>query len=194
MLKQNYRLYGGSPHSSTPQENLFLFWISSQTVFLWWRTLNHKSGFAWTYRHESCTCYTGVRGHSSWTSDSSALFPPHKDVAPKFASDQRQKMFPSYCARGFVCRSNTLKSHTSNTVSTCWGTLVLKPRRAATYLEADWKPFLDTWALQIWFPQLIKHKQKVAWLSKEENHSTFPVTDQASSVSVGGAAELKQVM
>lgn len=197
MLKQNCRLYRGSPRSSTPQENLLLFWISSQPVFLWWRTLTHKAGFAWTYCHKSCTRYAVVGRSQLLNFSLLTLPPPHENVtvvAPNFPSDQRQKRFPSYYARGFVCRSNTSKSRTSNTVSTCWGTLVLKPRRAATYLEGDWKPFLDTWALQIWFPQLIKRKQKGTWLSKEESHSTFPMTDQSSSVSVGGAAELKQVV
>lgn len=194
VAKQNCRLYRGSPHPSTPQENLLLFSVSSHTGFLWWRTLTHKAGFAWIIKVVAVMQQRG--GHSSWTSASSALTPPHKDVtvvAPSFAPDQRQKMFPSYYARGFVCRSNTSKSRTSNAVSTCWGTLVLKPRRAATYLEGDGKPFLGTWALQIWFPQLIKPKQKGTWLSKEESHSTFPMTDQTSSVSVGGA-ETKQVM
>lgn len=113
-------------------------------------------------------------------------------AVPNFASAHR-KMFPSCYVRELPCRSNPWKSRTSNTASTCWGALALKHTGAATHLEGDGKPFLDTWALQIWFPQLIKRKQKEVCLSKEESHSTFPTTDQASSVSVGGARELKGV-
>lgn len=145
--------------------------------------------------HRSCMCRPKWGSHSSWTSGSSALPPPHMDIAaavPSFASGQR-KVFPSYYIREVVCRSNPWKSRTCNAVSTCRGTLALKHSGAATHLEGDWKPFLDTWALQIWFPQLIKRKQKGVCLSKEESHSTFPTTDQASSVSVGGAGELKGV-
>lgn len=194
-LKEDCRRYRDSPCSSIPQESLLLFWISFQSLFLSWRTLTHKAGFAWIHR-KSRTCHA-VAGRSQLL-NLNFLSPTSTSwgctvAAPNFVSDKRQ-MFSSYYARGFVCRSNTPKSCTSNTVSTCWGTLVLKPRRAATYLEGDSKSFLDTWALQIWFPQLINHKQKGTWLSKEESYSTLPMTDEASSFSVGGAAELKQVM
>lgn len=55
-MKHSCRLYRGFPHTST-KENLPLIWISSQGVFLWWRTWTHTAGLAQMCHHRSGTCY-----------------------------------------------------------------------------------------------------------------------------------------